>query len=81
MLLLADRGFFGVDLRQTAAATGADLLWRVRKDVVLAVVEQLPDGSYISEIFDQRDIQHTPAKGCGCASWSTPSQVATTSIG
>jgi hypothetical protein len=59
MLLLADRGFFGVGLWQTAAATGADLLWRVRKDVVLAVVEQLPDGSYISEIFDQRDIHHT----------------------
>jgi hypothetical protein len=59
MLLLADRGFFGVDLWQTAAATGADLLWRVRKDVVLAVVEQLPDGSYLSEIFDQRDIHHT----------------------
>jgi hypothetical protein len=59
MLLLADRGFFGVDLWQTAATTGADLLWRVRKDVVLAVAEQLPDGSYISEIFDQRDIHHT----------------------
>jgi IS4 transposase len=59
MLLMADRGFFGVDLWQTAAATGSDLLWRVRKDIVLAVVEQLPDGSYISEIFDQRDIHHT----------------------
>lgn len=54
MLLLADRGFFGVDLWQAAAATGAQLLWRVRKDIVLAVVEQLSDGSYISEIFDQR---------------------------
>jgi hypothetical protein len=60
-LLLGDRGFFGVDLWKTAAATGADLLWRVRKDIVLAVVEQLPDGSYISEIFDQRDIHHTKA--------------------
>jgi hypothetical protein len=59
MLLLADRGFFGVDLWQTAAATGADLLWRVGKDVVLAVVEQLADGSYLSEIFDQRYIHHT----------------------
>jgi hypothetical protein len=61
LLLLADRGFFGVDLWKTAAATGADLLWRVRKDIVLAVIEQLPDGSYISEIFDQRDIHHTRA--------------------
>jgi Insertion element 4 transposase N-terminal/Transposase DDE domain len=59
MLVLADRGFFGVDLWRTAAATGADLLWRVRKDIVLAVDEQLPDGSYLSEIFDQRDIHHT----------------------
>jgi len=59
MLLLADRGFFGVDLWQTAAATGADLLWRVRKDIVLPVIEQLPDGSYLTEIFDQRDIHHT----------------------
>lgn len=58
-LLLADRGFYGVDLWKTAAATGADLLWRVRKDIVLAVVEQLADGSYISEIFDQTDIHHT----------------------
>jgi hypothetical protein len=57
-LLLADRGFFGVDLWRAAAATGTDLLWRVRKDIVLAVVEQLPDGSYISEIFDQRDLHH-----------------------
>jgi hypothetical protein len=59
MLLLADRGFFGVDMWQTAAATGADLLWRVRKDIVLPMIEQLPDGSYLTEIFDQRDIHHT----------------------
>jgi Insertion element 4 transposase N-terminal/Transposase DDE domain len=59
MLVLADRGFFGVDLWRSAAATGADQLWRVRKDIVLAVVEQLPDGSYLSEIYDQRDIHHT----------------------
>lgn len=45
MRLLADRGFYGVDLWRTAAATGADLLWRARKDLVLPVVEQMPDGS------------------------------------
>ncbi|MFE7779446.1 IS4 family transposase [Streptomyces sp. NPDC057445] len=59
MLLLADRGFYGVDLWRTAAATGADLLWRVRKDLVLPVVEQLSDGSYLTEIFDRSDIHHT----------------------
>jgi hypothetical protein len=61
MLLLADRGFFGVALWRRAAATGADLLWRVRKDIVLPVIEQLCDGSYLSEIFDQSDIHHTRA--------------------
>ncbi|WP_405681975.1 IS4 family transposase [Streptomyces sp. NBC_01238] len=59
MLLLADRGFYGVDLWCKAAATGADLLWRVRKDLVLPVVEQLPDGSYLTENFDRSDIHHT----------------------
>jgi hypothetical protein len=59
MLLLADRGFFSVDLWRQAAATGADLLWRVRKDIVLPMIEQLPDGSYLTEIFDQRDVHHT----------------------
>jgi hypothetical protein len=59
MLALADRGFFGDDLWRRAAATGADLLWRVRKDIVLPMVEQLPDGSYLTEIFDQSDIHHS----------------------
>ena len=59
MLLLADRGFTGLQLWQAAAATGADLLWRVRKHVVLAVIEHLPDGSYLSEIFGQRDPHHS----------------------
>jgi hypothetical protein len=45
MLLLADRGFASVDLWQKAAATGADLLWRVRKAIVLPMIEQLADGS------------------------------------
>ncbi|MEU3343379.1 IS4 family transposase, partial [Streptomyces sp. NPDC006668] len=59
MLLLADRGFYSVDLWREAAGTGADLLWRVRKDLVLPVIEQLPDGSYLTEIFDRSDIHHT----------------------
>lgn len=59
ILLLADRGFSSVDLWRAAAATGADLLWRVRKDLVLPVIEQLPDGSYLTEIFDRSDIHHT----------------------
>jgi Insertion element 4 transposase N-terminal/Transposase DDE domain len=65
MLLLADRGFFGVDLWRKAAATGADLLWRVRKDIVLPLIEQLPDG-----LLPHRDLRPTrhpphPARGPG----------------
>lgn len=55
MLLLADRGFLGFDLWRAAAATGADLLWRVRSNAVLPVVTALPDGSYLSEIIAARD--------------------------
>lgn len=55
MLLLADRGFPGYDRWRTAAATGADLLWRVASNAVLAVREQYTDGSYLSEIYAARD--------------------------
>ena len=55
MLLLADRGFPGYDRWKAAAATGADLLWRVASNVVLVVREQYADGSYLSEIFAARD--------------------------
>jgi hypothetical protein len=55
MLLLADRGFTGFDLWRAAAASGADLLWRVKNSAVLPVVEALDDGSYLSEIVAARD--------------------------
>jgi hypothetical protein len=55
MLLIADRGFYGFGLWRAAAATGADLLWRVKNSAVLPVVEQLDDGSYLSHIYAARD--------------------------
>lgn len=55
MVLLADRGFVGYDLWQAAAGRGAQLLWRVRANLVLPVLEPLPDGSYLSEIVAARD--------------------------
>jgi hypothetical protein len=55
MLLIADRGFCGLDLWRAAAATRADLLWRVKNIAVLPVVEQLADGSYLSHIYAARD--------------------------
>ncbi|MFF7231766.1 IS4 family transposase [Streptomyces sioyaensis] len=50
MLVMADRGITGFGLWQAASGTGADLLWRVRKNVVLPVLEHLGDGSYLSQI-------------------------------
>ena len=58
MLCLADRGFFSAGMWSKATATGADLLWRVRKNILLPCHQRLPDGSYLSRLFppppDQR---------------------------
>jgi len=51
MLCLADRFFPGYKLWQKAAQTGADLLWRVRKNARLEVGKRLADGSYLSRIY------------------------------
>jgi len=50
MLILADRNFAGYDLWGRAAATGADLLWRVGSIFSLPVVTVLADGSYLSSL-------------------------------
>ena len=50
MLVLADRNFPGYDLWGQAAATGADLLWRVGSSFPLPVVSVLADGSYLSKL-------------------------------
>jgi len=49
-LLLADRGFYSYHRFETARATGADLLWRVRSLTKPTHVETLPDGSWLAEI-------------------------------
>ena len=51
MLCLADRFFPSYKLWQRAAQTGAELLWRVRKNARLDVDQRLPDGSYLSRIY------------------------------
>jgi len=59
MLCLADRNFFGFQMWSQAVATGADLLWRVKKNMRLACEKRLPDGSYLSRIFpSERDWRH-----------------------
>src|SRR5664279_151518 len=59
MLCLADRLFFGYALWQHAAATGADLLWRVKSNVRLPRETELPDGSYLTTIYpSEADRRH-----------------------
>lgn len=52
MLCLADRGFYSFTAWRDAGATGADLLWRVKDNLKLDAVEDLPDGSWLAEVFD-----------------------------
>jgi hypothetical protein len=59
MLCLADRNFFGFRLWNQACAHGADLLWRIKKNLRLAAEKHLPDGSYLSRIYpSERDWRH-----------------------
>lgn len=50
MLVLADRGLYGFKLWSHAAATGADLLWRVKATLRPRHVETLSDGSWLARI-------------------------------
>jgi hypothetical protein len=63
MLCLADRGFFGFEMWKQAAATGADLLWRVRKNIHLPCEQRLPDGSYLSRIYPSQQDQRRGRNG------------------
>jgi hypothetical protein len=51
MLCLADRYFFGYQLWKELSASGADLAWRVRKNVRLPCLKRFRDGSYLSKIY------------------------------
>jgi hypothetical protein len=63
MLCLADRGFFGFEMWKQAAATGADLLWRARKNIHLPCEKRLPDGSYLSRIYSSQQDQRRGRNG------------------
>ncbi|WP_327416318.1 IS4 family transposase [Streptomyces sp. NBC_01233] len=54
-LLMADRGFAGLEQWRAASAGGADLLWRIKSNAVLPVRRELPDGSYLSDIVAAKD--------------------------
>lgn len=59
MLCLADRNFFGYRLWQAAQATGAELVWRVKKNLKLPCLRRFRDGSYLSSIYpSDKDRRH-----------------------
>jgi len=51
MLCLADRYFYGFELWKQASKTGADLLWRGKKNLNLPCLKRFSDGSYLSVIY------------------------------
>ncbi len=63
MLCLADRLFFGFDLWASAHKTGADLLWRIKKNLRLPCEKRLPDGSYLSHIYPSQKAQRRKSDG------------------
>jgi hypothetical protein len=63
MLCLADRFFPSYQLWQTAAQSGADLLWRARRNARLDLDRRLPDGSYLSRIYASTSDRRNQHKG------------------
>jgi hypothetical protein len=54
MVVLADRNFASWKLWRAAAATGAQLCWRMSASFKLPVLQVLPDGTYLSELRPPR---------------------------
>jgi len=62
MLVLADRNFASWKLWKAAAATGAQLCWRMSASFRLPVLQVLPDGTYISELRPPRKKDGPPIR-------------------
>ncbi len=52
--MLADRGFYSFAAWNGARSGGTQLLWRVKADLRLPLIEALPDGSYLSVLIDPK---------------------------
>jgi hypothetical protein len=61
MLVLADRNFAGYELWRDAAATGAQLLWRIGVSFSLPVRHVLADGTYLSVLKAPRALREAGA--------------------
>ena len=63
MLCLADRGFYSFARFQKARETGAQLLWRVQRNILLPREQQLSDGSYLTRIYESQGDQRAGRDG------------------
>lgn len=63
MLCLADRGFYSFERFQEASRTGAQLVWRVRSNMLLPREQQLQDGSYLTRIYANQPDQRAHRDG------------------
>jgi hypothetical protein len=63
MLCLADRGFYSFDRWQKARRTGAQLLWRVKTNMVLPREQRLADGSYLTRVYANQPDQRAHRDG------------------
>ena len=63
MLCLADRSFFGYRMWDMACSTGADLVWRLKKDQVLQCERRLRDGSYLGTVRASQRERRPAAEG------------------
>ena len=63
MLCLADRGFYSFERFQAARKTGAELLWRVRSNMVLPREQQQADGSYLTHVYPSQKDQRAQRNG------------------
>jgi transposase IS4-like protein/DDE family transposase len=63
-LVLADRGMPGVPLWNAFRDSGAQLLWRLKRNVAAEVEQVLPDGSYLSHMrLDKHHQANSRRKG------------------
>jgi hypothetical protein len=63
MLCLADRFFPSYKLWQQASGTGAELLWRTRRNARLDVDQRFRDGSYLSRLYRSTSDRRNRRKG------------------
>ncbi len=63
MLCLADRGFNCFRLWRLAQGTGAELVWRLRKDMIFPREKNLPDGSFLSSFYESTEDRRKTRNG------------------